>query len=142
MRTSNITGALAFVGLAVVAVSITGCSECCDPPPACRAAGAACQKTCSGPWYECIQQGDRLVCGSPGPCDPAQHCEPPLPCFITTCSFSKRLSGAGVYTCTEDVCCKTTPADSGSKCPAPADPPGDQDSWTGVCDGAGVCNAP
>lgn len=138
VKAFNIIGILASIGFFAVATSMAGCASKppppppppCEPPP-CQKPGDTCQQECDGSSaFECILQGQGLICALPGPCDETQHCEV-VPCFDTTCSFSKRISGEGVYTCDDTVCCKATPSEADDNIPC-------NDSG-GVCDGTGVC---
>jgi hypothetical protein len=144
MKTSIIARVFALAGLCTAAVYLMGpsCNEpTCVPCPA-GSQGNACSANCEPPFTgECILEGQVLKCGAPAPCNPVEHCKPPAVCFETTCSFSQRCGEAGVYECNGNVCCKTTPAAKDSACPGPGDDPADPPSWTGTCDGAGVCEA-
>jgi len=151
MKIAGIARALGVFALYGLAASVIGCAgnkpppNGCDPPCHDARAGDTCAQTCDGPRaYICLRDpppDGPLACVKVVPCDPTEHCEPSAPCNSTTCSFTRRLEGAGVYTCTDEVCCKSTPSGGGSGCPASASETNPAD-WTGVCDDAGVCKAP
>ena len=141
-RVIGLLAACAFIAPAV-GCSSDGCPKNWSPC-ANKAKNDPCAQTCNGPLaYRCLPEpapDGPLVCIKGAPCDPADHCAPSASCRSTTCDFSKLFSGPGVYTCTDELCCKTTVA-SGSRCAA-SEAETDPASWTGTCDDAGTCVPP
>lgn len=148
MRISVVANVLGLLGVFSIVAPIAGCGECPKDyaPCASKSFGDPCSQTCDGPAaYLCLADpppDGPLQCVKGGPCNPADHCDPSPPCYSTTCDFTMRFQGPGEYSCKENnVCCKRTPVKAGSGCPA-SEAEADVASWTGVCDGAGVCEPP